>query len=282
VLGATLVTTAVGPVEAAVMGSGPAVVLVHGTPGSWRQLVPVADDLAGAHTVVLPSRPGYGATPLAAGRTPSQQAAAYAALLDALGLERAAVVGVSGGGPSAAAFAADHPDRTSALVLCCPLALDRFAVPAALRLALAPGLGEVLTALDRARRRRRLADAAALEQAIRRELSPAELADLDDDLRAAVVRFLRSHLDAPAGLRGFRNDLAQARARTPIAGPVAAPTLVLHGDADTVVPESHGRAYADAVPGAAFETVGGAGHGFLLTRRAVVLPLLAHFLEEHR
>ena len=45
-LGASVVRTSTGPVEAAVSGAGPAVVLVHGSPGSWRQLVPVAEDLS--------------------------------------------------------------------------------------------------------------------------------------------------------------------------------------------------------------------------------------------
>ena len=281
-MGASIVDTAVGRVEVMVAGTGTAVLLVHGSPGSWRQLAPLAADLEAEHTVVLPSRPGYGRTPLATGRTPGQQADAYAALLDALALDRAVVVGVSGGAPSAAAFAARHPGRTAALVLCCPLATDRFGVPRILRLVLAPGVGEVLTALDRARRRRRLDDPAALDALVRRELSPAEQECMDESTKEAVVGFLRSHLDAPAGLPGFRNDLAQVRARTGIPAEVAAPTLILHGDADTVVPLDHARAYAEAVPTAVFETVAGAGHGFLLTRRTEILPRLAHFLREHR
>jgi pimeloyl-ACP methyl ester carboxylesterase len=271
--------TAVGPVEAAVAGAGPAVLLVHGTPGSWRQLVPVAEDLAAEHTVVLPSRPGYGATPISLGRSPAEQAAAYAALLDAVAVEEAAVVGVSGGGPSAAAFAARYPLRTRAVVLCCPLAPDRFRLPAALRFALLPGVGEMLTSLARRRRRRQLRDPAALERLIRRELTPAELQTLDDGLRAEVERFLRSHLDAPPGLAGFRGDVAQVRGAVSLPTGVTAPTLVLHGDADTVVPLDHGRAYAEGIAGGRMEVLHGAGHGFLLNRRAEVLPDLIRFIR---
>jgi pimeloyl-ACP methyl ester carboxylesterase len=288
---ASAVSTAVGPIEAAVAGGGRAVVLVHGLPGSWRQLVPLAEDLAAHHTVVLPSRPGYGTTPLAAGRTYHEQAAAYAALLDALGLTSAAVIGVSGGAPSAAAFAADYPDRTTALVLACPLAPELARIPATLGLAAVPGLGEVLTALYRARRGRQLADPAATERLIRKELSPSELAVLDDELRAEVVRFARSHLGAPAGLAGLRNDLVQARragtstsARTnttaTATSTITAPTLILHGDADTVVPVDHAGAYAAAIPGAVLELLDGAGHGFLLTRRAEAVPRLERFLRQ--
>jgi pimeloyl-ACP methyl ester carboxylesterase len=273
-----LIATARGPVEAAVAGAGAGVLLIHGTPGSWRQLVPLAEDLAAEHTVVLPSRPGYGRTPLAAGCTYDEQAATYAALLDAVAIENVAVVGVSGGGPSAAAFAARYPERTRALVLACPLAPDRFTIPVAMRIALLPLIGEALSGAARWRRRRQLADPATLERLMAKELTPAERSLFDDAMRRELERFFRSHLDAPAGLAGFRNDMAQARGARPFAAAITAPTLVQHGDADAVVPLDHARAYAEAIPGAELAVLSGAGHGFLLTRRAEAIPRLARFV----
>lgn len=278
-LGASVVQTAAGPIEAAVAGGGSAVLLVHGTPGSWRQLAPLGEDLAADHTVVLPSRPGYGLTPLDCGRTYAAQASAYAALLDSMAVERAAVVGVSGGGPSAAAFAARFPDRTYALVLACAVAPDRLRIPSLFRVAALPGVGEALSALTRRRRRRQLADPVALEKLIRAELSPTELLRLDDAMRADVERFFRSHLDAPPALAGLRNDVRQARGASPFSGAVVAPTLILHGDADTVVPVDHARAWADAIPGAVLEVLPGASHGFLLTLRADMVARIARFLS---
>ena len=277
ITGATI-RTAAGPIEAAVVGTGPAVLLVHGTPGSWRQLVPFAEDLAADHTVVLPSRPGYGATPLTCGRTYAEQAHAYAALLDSIAVDRAAVVGVSGGGPSAAAFAAEHADRTSALVLACAVAPHLLRIPPAFRVVALPGVGELLSGASRWRGRRQLSRPESRENLIRRELSAAELDRLDDVMRDDVVRFFRSHLDAPAGLAGLRNDVRQTRATHAFAGAVSAPTLVVHGDADTVVPVDHARAWADAIPGATLEVLPGASHGFLLTQRADVVPRLSRFI----
>ncbi|HET7131311.1 MAG TPA: alpha/beta hydrolase, partial [Gammaproteobacteria bacterium] len=68
------------------------------------------------------SRFGYLRTPLPAASGAEAQADAHACLLDALGIERAAIMGTSAGAPSALQFAIRHPDRTSALVLLVPAA----------------------------------------------------------------------------------------------------------------------------------------------------------------
>ena len=67
--------------------------------------------------MIAPSRFGYLGSSLPPGVMPADQADAYALLLDALGIERAAMVGFSAGGPSVIQFALRHPDRTSGLIL---------------------------------------------------------------------------------------------------------------------------------------------------------------------
>jgi 2-hydroxy-6-oxonona-2,4-dienedioate hydrolase len=68
------------------------------------------------------SRFGYLRTPLPADASPEAQADAHACLLDALGIQRAAIIGASAGAPSSMQFALRHPDRCSALVLLVPAA----------------------------------------------------------------------------------------------------------------------------------------------------------------
>jgi pimeloyl-ACP methyl ester carboxylesterase len=84
---------------------------------------------ASAFRVIAPSRPGYLGTTLATGRSCVEQADALAAFLDALSLDRVAVLGVSGGGPSSYLLTARHPDRVSCLLevdsLCLPVAPSR-------------------------------------------------------------------------------------------------------------------------------------------------------------
>jgi pimeloyl-ACP methyl ester carboxylesterase len=121
--GSEIAQTACGPIEYAALGSGPAVLLVHGAGGGFDQMLDAGRDLAKrGFRVVLPSRFGYLRTPLPADASPAAQADAHACLLDALKIDRAAVVGVSAGAPSSMQFALRHPKHCAALVLLVPLA----------------------------------------------------------------------------------------------------------------------------------------------------------------
>lgn len=121
--GFTLDEIDVGPVRLRVRhgGSGSPVVLLHGHPrthATWHRVAPL---LAERHTVICPDLRGYGGS-----TKPAETAdhSAYAkramardvvALLDALGHERAAVVGHDRGAYAAVRTALDHPDRVSRL-----------------------------------------------------------------------------------------------------------------------------------------------------------------------
>jgi pimeloyl-ACP methyl ester carboxylesterase len=262
------------------------VLVVHGTPGDWRQGLPLAEDLRSAHRVLLPSRPGYGATPLSVGRTYEAHADAYAALLDALSIERCAVVGVSGGGPSAAAFASRHPGRTMALVQVCAMAAHLVSVPRGTRWSVAPGLADLLTPVARAVGRRRLKDPRRVEAELQRSLTPDELArsKLDQRIVEDLLRHARSMIEGPSLLPGMRNDLAQIDAAHKSAPPdyagVACPSLLLYADADEVIGLEHGRFYQDALPRAQMKIIEGAGHVFALTRRRETSERIGAFIAE--
>jgi len=95
--------------------SGRAVVAVHGTPGSgllWRGLVEDAE--ARGMRLLAYDRPGYGRSDPHPGRTVADAAGDVAAMADALGFDRFAVEGGSGGGPHTLACAALLPDRVVA------------------------------------------------------------------------------------------------------------------------------------------------------------------------
>lgn len=69
------------------------------------------------YQLIIPSRPGYGKTPVRTGRTAEAFADALACLLDHLHLERVIVVGISAAGPTALQLAGRHPKRVSKIIL---------------------------------------------------------------------------------------------------------------------------------------------------------------------
>jgi pimeloyl-ACP methyl ester carboxylesterase len=272
-----------GPIEIARAGNGRAVLLIHGTPGSWRQAIGLADDICDEFTVLLPSRPGYGATPLSTGLTAEEQADVYAETLDELGINDVAIVGISGGAPSAAEFAVRHRDRTWALVLACPVAKHLMPLRRSWIVQLAiPGLAETAFYLGRLRAKRKIGDPTAVEDEARKSFTPDEFERFssDEEVRFEYLRFLRSHLDAPVGLDGMRNDILQTR-RSSLAADladVACPVLVLHGESDSTVGLDQAQFYADAMRAAVLETYEEAGHLFLITRRESG-PRIRSFLQ---
>jgi 2-hydroxy-6-oxonona-2,4-dienedioate hydrolase len=116
-----LVETACGPVEVAESGSGPPVLVVHGTGGGFDQGMMAGNGAFGNdYRVIAPSKFGYLRSPMPADASHAAQADTLAALLDALEVPRAVVMAVSAGAQPATHLALRHPERVQALVLISP------------------------------------------------------------------------------------------------------------------------------------------------------------------
>lgn len=116
-----IVAAATGPIEYAEAGAGTPVLSIHGAGGGFDQGLSFATDLLGPnYRVIAPSRFGYLRTPVPPDTSPGAQAEAHIALMDALHIDRAVVVGVSAGARSAVELALRHPDRVLALILIVP------------------------------------------------------------------------------------------------------------------------------------------------------------------
>jgi len=114
----TRIETALGQVEYATRGEGPVVLLGHGGPGGYDQALVLGELFRiNGYRIVAPSRPGYLGTPLHVGKTAEEQGDFMAALLDALHIPDAIVVGASGGGPASYQLAQRHPEKVTALVV---------------------------------------------------------------------------------------------------------------------------------------------------------------------
>jgi pimeloyl-ACP methyl ester carboxylesterase len=139
------------------------------------------------------------------------------------------------------------------------------------RLAAVPGVWRVLAAIGRQlARRSRTADLTGF--------TPTELG-LVEIARADLDRFTRERRYTLRGV-GMRNDALQIAARREIPwGSEEVPTIVLHGDTDSVVPLEHGRHYAEVIPGARLEVLTDHGHAVPLFARARVAELVRELLS---
>ncbi|HET7516156.1 MAG TPA: alpha/beta fold hydrolase, partial [Actinomycetes bacterium] len=111
--------TRFGTIEYTERGAGLPILNSHGVFGCHADGVDGwwANMLGEGYRVISPSRFGYFGSTLPPKATPADQADAYALLLDHLGIERAAVFGVSAGSASVLEFALRRPDRVVGLIL---------------------------------------------------------------------------------------------------------------------------------------------------------------------
>ena len=109
--------TKAGPIEYTLLGQGPAVLRLTGSMVDCQSSGGNEALLAAGFSILTPSRPGYGKTPLSTGKTAPEAAEAMAALMDRLGISNADVIAESSGGLTAIYLAARHPERVRKLVL---------------------------------------------------------------------------------------------------------------------------------------------------------------------
>jgi pimeloyl-ACP methyl ester carboxylesterase len=249
------IATALGPIQVARVGGGPAVMFIHGTPGGWDSSVAMGQFLAEAgFEVIAPSRPGYLGTPLDEHVTIDEQADLYAALLDALGHEQAAVVTWSGGGPSGYRLAVRNPARVSALVAFAAVshAYDQPVQRLADRLTMRTRIGNWLLRLliSHAPRQTVSATLHAEGDLTRKELKRLVASVCEDEQALEVVLTVAGVVADYANRRsGVENDLTRlAQIESVGLEAITAPTLVIHGDADTDVSSEHSDYAAATIP----------------------------------
>ena len=109
--------TKAGSIEYTLRGQGPVVLRLTGSMEDCESPGGNAALLAAGFSILTPSRPGYGKTPLSVGRTAPEAADAMVSLLDTLGISTVDVIAESAGGPTALYLAARHPERVRKLIL---------------------------------------------------------------------------------------------------------------------------------------------------------------------
>lgn len=273
-----LQTTSLGPIEYAMEGSGPVIVGVHGAPGGYDQTFAHLKDLIPANFSLLGwSRPGYLRTPLDVGKSVEQQADALALLLDQLGIKRAAIYGMSAGGPVALTFALRHPDRVWALVLECAITQHYAIHPDSLLQKIFSKLmfndfGMWLwDLLAKSSPKSTVRQLISMESSLTPKQAVELLDHVMDDPKRVEYAVEMIESTCPIGLRkhGLHNDLEQCVSLPflPLQT-LRCPTLVMHGTADADVPIQHAEFVAAFVPGVDFCRVEGGFHLLKLSDQA--------------
>lgn len=112
-----IATTAKGPIEYRLEGSGSTVVVLNGGHCSRETRLSHEKLTEYGFSVLTPSRPGYDGTPSEVGKSAQAAADAVAALLDTLQIATVDVIGISAAGPTALAFVQQHSSRVRKLLL---------------------------------------------------------------------------------------------------------------------------------------------------------------------
>lgn len=240
-------------------GSGSPVVLLHPFPFDRRIWAPTAAALAKSYRVIAVDARGFGETPLGGRYAIVDLADDLAALLDALDLSQATIVGLSMGGYTALAFAERHRARMTGLVLADTRAAGD---AAAVRQSRQDAIALIRSA----------GAAAYLEKSLPKLLSPTVEPALLESARALAETRIPSLTAALEALRD-RPD------RSSELGAIACPTLVVCGADDQVTPVEEMRLMSQSIPGARFVKLDGVGHLSNLEGPAAFQQTLIEFLD---
>jgi pimeloyl-ACP methyl ester carboxylesterase len=267
---------------------GRAVFTLHGTPGSrlfWHEVVEDAEK-RGIRLIAY-DRPGYGGSDPAPGRAVIDAADDIAAIADALGVDRYAVYGGSGGGPHALANAV-RPERVVAVAALASVApwdaagldwldgmgqdnLDEFA--AALE-----GEEPLRRYLEEQREAMVAGSPEAIAQTLDSLLCPPDRACLTGELAVYLHEQVKEALRD--GVDGWvDDDFVVTKPWGFDLDEISVPVQVWHGGQDQFVPVAHGRWLGERIPGAEEHIHGEDGHLTLQISRIADVHgwLLDHF-----
>ncbi len=245
--------------------SGPPLVVLHGTPGSSRQ-VACLDRAAREHgfALIAPDRAGYGGSTYDPARTIASSARDVGSVITHLGLPRCAVIGLSGGGPTALACGVLLPGQVAAVATVggvAPLVPrdpslppDRIVIRAARHSQ--AGVHAIFSVVIRPGRR----PERSLERFAALLAEPdARLLRDDPDVRRAFLDGI-AHPSPAAARAAARDFWLFARQWDVDLAEMAVPAHIWHGSDDRNVPVAHARVIAARCPAAQLHIIDRGGH----------------------
>jgi pimeloyl-ACP methyl ester carboxylesterase len=248
-------------------GSGPPLLMIRGfgaSAAAWNDAF--LEQLRPHFTCIRFSNRGTGQSdPGAATTTIRMMADDATNLLTALGMERAHIFGVSMGGMIAQEFALAHPERVMGLVLGCTTPGGPNAATTA---------SDVLAAITPAQGSSREEQLRAAWPAM---CTPSFIAEDRDFLE----EMLSESLAYPTPLETIMKQMAAIREFDTYdrLGQIAAPTLVVHGEADILIPPANGKLLHERIPGSEMTTIPNAAHMFFWEKPNEAARAIVEFLS---
>jgi pimeloyl-ACP methyl ester carboxylesterase len=236
-------------------GMGTPLVLLHGYPLDhhlWDEVLPL---LEGTFNLVIPDLRGFGlSTTVDTLFTMDDYASDIALLLDMLGIQKTAIVGHSMGGYVALAFARLYPKRVRGLGL----------------------ISSQVLADPPDRKEGRYKSAADVEQNGIGGVVEAMAAKFTSDPR--LQAFARSSMEKqkPAAYIGALKAMAERMDSTSLLPSFTFPVVLIHGDADALIPIDRAREVKAALPNAHLVEISGAGHMPMMEAKEKTAEALKH------
>ena len=222
-------------VEYKLYGEGYPILLLHGGHSSANETLFLRELDLTQFQVIIPSRPGYGKTPITEGRSPESAARSIEKLMTELGIRKYSVAGVSAGGLTALAMASLFADNVDKLILMSAVT-KRWLMPADSLYKISavmfrPGVEVVTWSLFR-----------FMFRAFPKLMSKVFTAQLSVNpvrpLKSAQIEILQSLINVQRSRRGFINDIDQELNKD-LLRTIVSPTLIIHSKFDLAVEFSH-------------------------------------------
>jgi 2-hydroxy-6-oxonona-2,4-dienedioate hydrolase len=267
-----------GKIEYSEGGSGPNVLVIHGSGGGYDQAeLMVRAILSDQFHWIAPSRFGYLQSTFTEGATFDEQAHAYARLLDHLGIQKVAVLALSHGGPSALLFAVLYPDRVSSLTLIsCGVASSTIDAQSQ-----ANQKGAKLAAIFQHDLlywgvsklfHKQLLELMGANDAVVAKLTPEQR-----QLADQVIDYMNPVAPRSVGA-AFDNTAKMPNERI---AAIRAPTLVFHATDDTLQLYHNAEFAAATIPGARLVRFERGGHLLMIVEQAAMRSGAQRFIRDH-
>ena len=272
--GGKMINTDCGPIQYTEFGEGAPLLIVHGAGGGYDQGKYFAKLIRGNYRWIAPSRFGFLGSPVPEDASSALQADTYACLLDALGIDRVGVVGVSMGGPSSLLFALRYPQRIKSLAMISAASHAIPPRPAIIATIFSIFLNDLVFWSMVHLSPGGLLAALGVPMKVQKQLSPEEAAQLNV--------FLASIMPMGARRRGQLLEQHMSEYDAEQIRNIQAPTFVMHAHDDTLISFEHGEFSARNIPGAQLIPMEKGGHlALMMNMNDEAREKLLAFLEQY-